>query len=432
MNGEFHKRSNVRNARTKLIVKSSHLIVSFETIHVAKKYANFKFLAASRARKIVVASRAFYQTCEFCGSSAFIINMSAKPRNAFEVLGKSRKPQLTSCMESAIKKYPQWKERITGMGKNAAYRKKSYREIEDVLRNENYARSGLSSLKESVTSVVELIKSKVIKIRDFSISLKEQKAFLESTESRITTIKNRMDVLAFGGQMYVKTHRGVKKFIGLLQLKGLYIEANDLEQYQIENDNLASLIALKDCLSVELERIISYVVKRGEIHRQCNLDLQDKSVAVRANARKKRDLKLASLLPPESVYFPLVNILLSVSELSEKEPQSNSVGEEQIQEQEGEEKPDVEELEEWEPTEVEEPEPVNREEPEPEQTVQEEQEQVEKKEPEQVERKEPEQEEPVQMEQEEGEQEVQEKEKQRPQHVKSYSTANEIWGVINI
>ncbi|KAJ7377561.1 hypothetical protein OS493_028545 [Desmophyllum pertusum] len=264
----------------------------------------------------------------------------------------------------------------------------------------NYARSGLSSLKESVTSVVELIKSKVIKIRDFSISLKEQKAFLESTESRITTIKNRMDVLAFGGQMYVKTHRGVKKFIGLLQLKGLYIEANDLEQYQIENDNLASLIALKDCLSVELERIISYVVKRGEIHRQCNLDLQDKSVAVRANARKKRDLKLASLLPPESVYFPLVNILLSVSELSEKEPQSNSVGEEQIQEQEGEEKPDVEELEEWEPTEVEEPEPVNREEPEPEQTVQEEQEQVEKKEPKQVERKEPEQEEPVQMEQE--------------------------------
>lgn len=105
-------------------------------------------------------------------------------------------------MESAIKKYPQWKERITGMGKNAACRKKSYREIEDVLRNENYARSGLSSLKESVTSVVELIKSKVIKIRDFSISLKEQKAFLESTESRITTIKNRMDVLAFGGQMY--------------------------------------------------------------------------------------------------------------------------------------------------------------------------------------------------------------------------------------
>ena len=268
--------------------------------------------------------------------------MAAK--NAFEVLGKTPKPLLTEAMESAARKYPQWRSRILEMGKISTYRRKSFQELSRILTNENYARSGLSSVQENLSSLVEYINGKLTKVQHSSLSVSEQKAFIESANSKIAALKDKINILAFGGQLYVKSHRSVKKFIGLLELKGVYIEASDHGQYEMESENLSTYIALKDCLENDLEQFINFIIKRGEVNRQYHLDLQDKSVCIRADAKKKKQQKLNSLAPPHSVYIPLVKVLLSADNgqtEGEGEVQDAVEGEVEV-EVEGEEKGEVE------------------------------------------------------------------------------------------
>jgi len=254
----------------------------------------------------------------------------SKKLNAFDILMQSREKKIArldddtehgipSHLKTLSRKCPQWRKTMINLCNGESqrvYRNLSYKEMEREISNRNDIETAYNSIKKKSEGLCQTLGKRLNNVYSKkSFPKAEQDRFAKATFDKGKALKKRIDVFFFGGQVYLEHRKASKSFDGLLDLKLVASNRGDTPYFRELQMMFDELNSFTRFLSKDIETIIDYINRCGNITRKYNLDIQAKGpqgLATRKSAKRNKQKGLASLGDAPSIFIPLTNVLIGV------------------------------------------------------------------------------------------------------------------------
>ncbi|KAK3699226.1 hypothetical protein QZH41_011269 [Actinostola sp. cb2023] len=200
--------------------------------------------------------------------------------------------------------------------------------MEREISNRNDIETAYNSIKKKSEGLCQTLGKRLNNVYSKkSFPKAEQDRFAKATFDKGKALKKRIDVFFFGGQVYLEHRKASKSFDGLLDLKLVASNRGDTPYFRELQMMFDELNSFTRFLSKDIETIIDYINRCGNITRKYNLDIQAKGpqgLATRKSAKRNKQKGLASLGDAPSIFIPLTNVLIGVQNTDKKVQSSDS------------------------------------------------------------------------------------------------------------